>query len=335
MSADNTLSPGAGPYRSAPFDGRRFANAVGPGSLGWGEALRFLRTRAPEKWPKHAGNEPAPRPVERVDDGSIRVTVIGHATVLIQVGGLNILTDPVLSSRAGPTSWLGVRRVRPPALRVDELPPIDIVLVSHDHYDHLDRPTLAAIERRDAPLVLTGRKVGRKIPAQRIVERDWWKSHEIGAGIVATYVPAEHFSGRGLFDRNASLWGGFVIETAAGPIYFAGDTGDGPHFATIRDRFGPMTLSLLPIGAYAPRWFMSPVHIDPVEAVAASRALESRASIAIHFGAFPLADDGIDTPARVLAETIATAEAGGEQIDFRVPVFGEAIVLGGAVCKSG
>ena len=126
-----------------------------------------------------------------------------------------------------------------------------------------------------------------------------------------------------------------MIETAAGPIYFAGDTGDGPHFATIRDRFGPMTLSLLPIGAYAPRWFMSPVHIDPVEAVAASRALESRASIAIHFGAFPLADDGIDTPARVLAETIATAEAGGEQIDFRVPVFGEAIVLGGAVCKSG
>lgn len=289
--------------------------------------LKFLRTHQPEKWPKQASNEPAPKPVERVDDGSIHVTVVGHATVLLQVGGLNILTDPVLSPRIGPYSWLGIRRVRPPALAFDDLPRIHVVLVSHDHYDHLDRPTLAAIERRDAPLVLTGLKAGRKIPARRIVELDWWQSREIGNEMVATYVPAEHFSGRGLFDRNTSLWGGFVIETATGPIYFAGDTGDGPHFAAIRDRFGPMTLSLLPIGAYAPRWFMAPVHIDPAEAVSASLTLESHTSVAIHFGAFPLADEGIDAPSLALADAMAAVEARGERIDFRLPSFGQTIVL--------
>jgi len=322
-----TLPSDAGIYRRAPFDGRRFVNASGPGAYGLREVLTFLRTRRPEKWPKHAGNDPAPKPVERVDDGSIRVTVVGHATVLVQVGGLNLLTDPVLSSRIGPYSWLGVKRVRPPALGFGDLPRIDVVLLSHDHYDHLDRPTLAALERRDAPLVVTGRKAGRKVPCRRIVELDWWESRGIGNDMVATYVPAEHFSGRGLFDRNASLWGGFVIETAAGPIYFAGDTGDGPHFAAIRNRFGPMSLSLLPIGAYAPRWFMAPVHIDPAEAVAASRTLESRTSLAIHFGTFPLADDGIDAAPLALADAVAAEAARGGPIDFRLPVFGRPIVV--------
>jgi len=325
MTKITTIEPG--PWRPAPFDGRRFANATGPGVHGWADALKYMRTRQPERWPRHAGNDPAPRPADRVDDGTIRVTVVGHATVLLQVGGLNILTDPVLSPRIGPLSWLGVTRVRPPALAFADLPRIDVVLVSHDHYDHLDRPTLAALERRDAPLVLTGLKAGRKIPAARIVELDWWESREIGNGMVATYVPAEHFSGRGLFDRNASLWGGFVIETAAGPVYFAGDTGDGPHFAAIRNRFGPMTVSLIPIGAYAPRWFMAPVHIDPAEAVAASLALESRLSIAIHFGTFALADDGIDAAPLALAEAVAAVEATGERIDFRLPVFGRPIVV--------
>jgi L-ascorbate metabolism protein UlaG (beta-lactamase superfamily) len=156
-----------------------------------------------------------------------------------------------------------------------------------------------------------------------VVELDWWQSRPLGSGVHATYVPAEHFSGRGPFDRNRSLWGGFVLETPAGPIYYAGDTGDGPHFGSIRRQFGPMRLSLMPIGAYLPRWFMAPVHIDPAEAVAASLALDSATTLPIHFGAFPLADEGFATPLQALAAALAAAP----EMDFRTPAFGEPVVL--------
>ncbi|GLS17200.1 MBL fold metallo-hydrolase [Labrys miyagiensis] len=314
---------GLGP---APFDGRRFSNLSGPDAHGFASVLKWMLTRRRARWPKRLEPIQAAPPPDRVDDGTIRAALIGHATVLLQLAGLNILTDPMLSRTAGPLPWLGVKRVRDPAFALADLPPIDLVLLSHNHYDHLDRSTLAALVGRDDPLILTGLRTGRSVPSGRVVELDWGQSHQ-EFGLRATFVPAEHFSARGPFDRNAALWGGFVLETALGRIYFAGDSGDGAHFAAIRRHFGPMTLSLIPIGAYEPRWFMSPVHMDPAEALAASLTLESQVSLAIHHGTFPLADDAIDAPPRLLAEALASAAPAGRGLDFRTPALGQPVIV--------
>ena len=319
------LPPNA--FEHATRRGGVFHNASGREKHGLASALRWLLTRSRGPWPTHVEDTPVALPVARVDDGSIHATVIGHATVLVQVGGLNVLTDPVMSTRIGPTPWTGPKRVRPPAVPFDAIPSIDVVLLSHDHYDHLDRPTLRRLVARDNPLILTGLRVGRKVPSRNVVELDWWDRHELRDGIAATYVPAEHFSGRGLFDRDRSLWGGFVLETPHGKVYFAGDTAMGLHFQAIRERFGPMTLSLLPIGAYAPRWFMERVHMDPDEALRASLVLESQTSLAIHFATFNLADDSYDAPTRALARAVSTLSESEPGSDFRVTPFGEAAIV--------
>ncbi|MET0382794.1 MAG: MBL fold metallo-hydrolase [Burkholderiaceae bacterium] len=319
------LPPNA--FDPAPTRSGRFLNASGRKANGLGSALRWLATRSRGAWPTTVEDVPVAKPEPRVADGSIRATVIGHATVLLQVDGMNLLTDPVMSNRIGPTSWLGPKRVRPPAVPFADLPKIDAVLLSHDHYDHLDRPTIAALAARDDPIVLTGLKGGAKVPSGRVVELDWWQGRTVGDRIRATYVPAEHFSGRGPFDRDATLWGGFVLETPSGTIYFAGDTAMGSHFAAIRERFGAMTLSLIPIGAYLPRWFMAPVHIDPDEALRASLTLGSQTSVAIHFATFDLADDGYDAPALALARALARLEGQPRGSDFRVVPFGEATIV--------
>jgi L-ascorbate metabolism protein UlaG (beta-lactamase superfamily) len=314
-------------FEAAPRRHGKFHNASGLAQHGLASALRWLLTRTRGPWPTHVEDVPVAHPVPKVDDGSIRATIIGHATVLVQVAGLNILTDPVMSARIGPTPWTGPKRVRPPAVPFELIPAIDVVLLSHDHYDHLDRPTLRRLVKRDDPLVLTGLRVGAKVPSKNVVELDWWESHAVRQGVTATYVPAEHFSGRGLFDRDKSLWGGFVLETPHGKVFFAGDTAKGTHFQAIRERFGPMTLSLLPIGAYAPRWFMENVHMDPDEALQASLTLESQTTLAIHFATFNLADDAYDAPTHALARAVqhlTDAPAGG---DFRVLPFGEAAIV--------
>jgi L-ascorbate metabolism protein UlaG (beta-lactamase superfamily) len=312
-------------FGPAPFDGRRFHNASGKKQRSE-RVLQWLLTRRRKPWPALVAGPPAATPVERVDDGSIRATVVGHSTVLLQMAGLNILTDPVWSQRIGPLPWLGIKRVSQPAFAFGDLPKIDAVLLSHNHYDHLDRPTLAALAGPDNPLILTGLKVGRTVPSKNVVELDWWQSHALNNQVRATYVPAEHFSARGPFDRNATLWGGFVLQTPAGTIYFAGDTGAGSHFAAIKERFGPITLSFLPIGAYEPRWFMAPVHINPAEAVEASLVLESQVTVPIHFGTFRLADEAFDAPLAALTQAVKAAR-GGRGLDFRMLAFGEAITV--------
>ncbi|MEP6503752.1 MAG: MBL fold metallo-hydrolase [Betaproteobacteria bacterium] len=321
-------------FDPAPHRSGVFHNASGRGKHGLLSALRWLATRSRGPWPTHVEDVTVAPPLARNDDGSIRATVIGHATVLVQVDGLNILTDPVLSMRIGPTPWTGPKRVRRPAVAFTEIPKIDVVLLSHDHYDHLDRPTLRDLVRRDDPVVLTGLKVGAKVPSKNVVELDWWQSHALSDRVRATYVPAEHFSGRGLFDRDKSLWGGFVLEAPSGRVFFAGDTATGTHFQAIRERFGAMTLSLLPIGAYAPRWFMALVHMDPDEALQASLALESQTTLAIHFATFNLADDAYDGPTQALTRALSHLKDDPAGSDFRVMPFGEATVVRAGVWRN-
>jgi N-acyl-phosphatidylethanolamine-hydrolysing phospholipase D len=235
-------------------------------------------------------------------------TWIGHSTVLMQFGGKNIITDPVFSRRASPVQWAGPRRVTDPSMVIDALPPIDIVLLSHNHYDHLDRPAVKRLVRSNppatwiAPLHLS--RYVRRWGIRDVVELDWWGSAVID-GIRITATPARHFAARGLGDRNKSLWCGFAIEDASKRAYFAGDTAYHPAFREIGERGGPFDFVMIPIGAYDPRWFMRIVHVDPEEAVQVYRDLVAAhpnspnpLMLAIHWGTFRLTDEPMDEPPR-------------------------------------
>jgi len=277
--------------------GRRFFNPSGPGPRGLASVIKWIVTRHREPSPDLIPVTPS-IPPKSVDSPSLLATFVNHSTVLVQQPGSNILTDPIWSARCSPFSSLGPRRHRLPGVEFDRLPPIHTVLVSHNHYDHLDLPTLRRLAARGgatfvAPLGVASFHESRGIAP--VHQLDWGDSIAVpGATIHA--IPAFHFSGRGPFDRDRTLWCGYVIESSFGMVYFAADTGFGPHFAWVRDRFGPPRLALLPIGAYEPRWFMSPVHMNPEEAVEAHRILGAVTSIAIHHGTFQLGDEAIDAP---------------------------------------
>ncbi len=296
--------PGRRPGLDPHFDGRHYFNPEAQQARGFLDVLRWQRQRRPEPSPDWV-NDVAPFvPPARADAGRLHVTFINHATVLLQGPGWNLLTDPIWSKRASPVAWLGPRRHRWPGVRQKDLPHIDAVLISHNHYDHLDWPTVRWLAGRDRPHWVVPAGVGRWMQQRNIGpvwELDWGESLA-GADLRLCSVPAAHFSARGLHDRNRTLWCGYVIETTVGMIYFAGDTGFGRHFAWIREQFGPPTLALLPIGAYAPRWFMGPVHMAPEDALQAHEILGSRTSIAIHHGTFRLTDEALDTPRRRLEE---------------------------------
>ena len=289
------------------FDGQRFQNLVHLEHAAPMDFLRWQLTRRPGEWQRTKDDPPGPPPPERVGKGELRVTFINHATVLVQIDGVNLLTDPVWSERISPVSWLGPRRMRPPGIRFDDLPPIDVVLISHNHYDHLDLPTLSRLAAVGAPKVITG--LGNASMCARagfthVEEIDWWQRAALPGGLGVCGVPAQHFSGRGLNDRDATLWMGFMLESSAGSVYFAGDTGFGPHFELIRQRLGSPRLALLPIGAYLPRWFMGPVHMDPEDAVMAHRVLGAHTSLGIHFGTFRLTDEAQEAPVRALEHAL-------------------------------
>jgi L-ascorbate metabolism protein UlaG (beta-lactamase superfamily) len=241
----------------------------------------------------------------------------------LQIGGVCVLTDPIWSDRCSPVNFAGPRRVRRPGQTLDALPSVDLLLVSHNRYDHLDLPTLRRVRTRWSPCAATGLGNARhlaKAGIRSVVELDWWQSTEL-RGARITYVPAQHFSSRGLHDRNHCLWGGFVIEVRGIVVYFAGDSGYCPHFAEIGRKFPRIDLALLPIGAYEPRWFMRRHHVDPQEAVQAHLDLRPRRSLGMHFGTFQLTDEAIDAPALALGQ--ARAQAGLVQQDFDVLDFGE------------
>jgi L-ascorbate metabolism protein UlaG (beta-lactamase superfamily) len=283
------------------FDGKRFYNPDGRKAPGFLDLLRWKLSSRPERSARFVSDVEPSKPPVSVERNELRVTLINHSTVLIQQLGINMLTDPIWSKRASPFSWIGPRRRRDAGVRFEDLPPIHVVLLSHNHYDHLDLIALRRLSGRGECQFVVPARVGALLRAHGIGplhELDWGDSVQLAVSIHC--VPALHFSARWLFDRYRTLWCGYVIEAADRMIYFAGDTAFGDHFACIRERFGSPHLALLPIGAYEPRWFMSPVHMGPDEAVRAHQVLGARTSIAIHHGTFQLGDEAIDTPKRRL-----------------------------------
>jgi L-ascorbate metabolism protein UlaG (beta-lactamase superfamily) len=323
------LASGCGPLHRGPvtdhFDGRRFHGAEPDHSFG--DMVRWLREMKTVDWPAWVDDPARPPPPARVEEGRLRATYVNQATVLLQLDDVNVVTDPIWSDRASPVSWAGPRRVRRPGVRMEDLPAIDVILVSHDHYDHLDAPTLRALERRDHPLVIAGLGVGARLRAlgmARVVELDWWQTQAIAGGLTVTFVPARHQSGRGLFDGDRTLWGGFVIEGPASRVYFAGDTGYGTFVDEIAARYPGLRLAILPIGSYEKRWFMQGQHMNPDDAVRVHLAVHARQSIGMHYATFAEhPEQAIDAHEVDLAAALRTHAVAAEE--FRILGFGEGI----------
>jgi L-ascorbate metabolism protein UlaG (beta-lactamase superfamily) len=311
--------------KSDHFDGARFFNPGGIAAQPFSAVPRMLlepRTR----WPSRIDAPPQRPP--RLDGANAVLTFIGHSTFLIQAPAGNILTDPMYSRRAGPFNMMGPRRVREPAVRFDDLPPISIVLLSHNHYDHCDPRTLGMLAERFDPVVVTPLGNGalvRSSGIRRVEELDWWRDAKASA-LPITLTPAQHFSSRTPLDRNRALWGGFMLTAGGARIFFAGDTAYAPFFRDVRQRLGPIDLALLPIGAYEPRWFMQAVHMNPAEAVQAHVDLEASESVAMHFGTFPMTTEGIDEPLRALDAARRARHIPPSR--FRTLGFGESLRLG-------
>jgi len=312
-------------------DGVRFFNPHGPSARSFWDLPRWWWQQArgsATPWPKTV---PAPASVNLpavIPAGRVAATFIGHATYLLQFAGCTVLTDPVFGSRAGPFGLLGPKRVRPPALRLGELPRVDVVLLSHNHYDHLDLSSLRWLVQHRRPLIVAPLGLKAWLETRgvtNVVELDWWQSHFAGAGVELICTPAQHWSSRWPWDRCLTLWGSFWVKTPAGSVWFAGDTGWGPHFTEVRARLGAPALALLPIGAYEPRWFMTPVHMNPDEAVRAHLAVGAGLSLASHHGTFRLTDEGIDAPVRDLAA--AREKHGLSATAFTAPDFGSTHLL--------
>jgi L-ascorbate metabolism protein UlaG (beta-lactamase superfamily) len=298
------------------FDGKRFHTQQEHQEVTLGRLLRWMASRDQGPWSQHPDAIPGPPPPWRVPDGQLRVTFIGHATMLVQLDGVNVLTDPIYSLRASPFSIVGPKRVRPPGIAFDDLPPIHAVVISHNHYDHMDLPTLKRLQAQFPPMKifagLGNRDFLESKGLQHVTDMDWWQSARVGS-VEIVAVPTRHGSNRGMCDRNNTLWAGYVFKGQGGSAYFGGDTGYGPHFAQTQERLGPMRLAMLPIGAFRPEWFMEPVHMSPDQAVRAQKDLGAKTAVAMHFGTFPLADDG---------ET-ESVEKLGVRSDFWVLGFGE------------
>jgi L-ascorbate metabolism protein UlaG (beta-lactamase superfamily) len=286
-----------GPH-SDHFDGERFFNPGSGAGKSWRDVLRWWTTRARKPWPRWRDWHVEPRVPAVLGPGESAITFINHATLLIQLPQLTAITDPVFSERPSPVAFAGPRRAHAPGVPFEQLPRIDLVFVSHNHYDHLDLPTLRRLALRHAPVFVTGLGNGTFLREQgiaRVVELDWWQQTLL-RGARICFTPAQHWSDRGWHSRNRTLWGGMWLSASDCELFFAGDSGYSPLFARMRAQLGAPDVALLPIGNYEPRWFMCEQHMNPEEAVRAHLDLEARMSIGCHYGCFRLTDEGIDDP---------------------------------------
>ncbi len=314
------------------FDGEKFYNRV-DSDVG---LIDFFRFSLPfnfvkRDWPEWIDSTPQKIDLKKQAGDEISVTFINHSTLLIQVDGINILTDPIFTQRTSSLSWIGPKRVRNPGVNLVDLPPLDIILVSHNHYDHLDIESLKLLQDRNPegrpPLILSGLGNGLFFKDRLLTnfkDLDWDQSVQY-KNIEFVFTETRHRSGRGITDQNKTLWGGFVIKTRLGNIYFAGDTGYGPHFKDARKTHGDFSLSLLPIGAYEPRWFMKVAHLNPEDAVEAHMDLNSKKSMGIHFGTFQLTYESIDQPVIDLKKALTNKQI--SETDFIVPEFGKTYIF--------
>ncbi|MBU8540972.1 MBL fold metallo-hydrolase [Falsiroseomonas tokyonensis] len=293
------------------FDGSRFFNPGGAPPRRLLDVARWQLGRGGDDWPDRFPSPfPPDRPPLRVEGAALRVSFVGHASFLLQGAGLNILTDPVWSERVSPFSFLGPRRVNPPGIAFDDLPPIDVVLVSHGHYDHLDVETLTRLWRRDRPRIIAPLGHESTIRGQdadiAVTTADWGDAVPLGPGVDAVLEQVHHWTARGVLDRNHALWCGFVLRGLGEGVFFAGDTGfdQGRPFQRVAERHGPLGLALLPIGAYEPRWFMADQHMNPADAVRGFGLLGARQALGFHWGTFRLTDEGIEQPPADLAAAL-------------------------------
>lgn len=328
--ADLTFSaPGYIGPKSDHFDGTHFQNLGDVPQKGLWDVLKWRINRENVGyWPAYSEQPSGEKPPNRIGNG-LRITFINHATMLIQWEGLNILTDPVYVRRVSPISWLGPERVRPPGIRFEDLPPIDLVLLTHNHYDHCDPKTLGRLQNRFGCKIVTTLGNAAFLASQnirKVQEMDWWDTQNLSNVMHLTCVPAQHFSGRGLSDRNKTLWAGFVLTVQEKRLYFAGDTGYGPFVQQIQKQFPEgFDVGILPIGAYRPEWFMSPVHVSPAQAVQMHRELGIKTSIPMHYGTFEMADEGLDDPLLALSAAIEAQDLGPQ--GFRILKEGEAVLF--------
>ena len=299
---------GCGPYYSgsgeerAHFDGTRFTNPGVERDVGAFAFLRWQLTADRSPWPDWVDNEVTDVPPARVDGDALRISYVNHATILIQTRGLNILTDPIYSERASPVQFAGPKRVRAPGVAFDDLPRIDAVVISHNHYDHLDLATLERLWDRDAPRILVplgnDTIIRRAHPVVAAEPMDWGDRISLTDAVSVQLEPVQHWSARTGFDTNRALWGAFIIDTPDGAVYFGGDSGygEGAAFKATAARHPPIRLALLAIGAYEPRWFMAFSHKNPEEAVRAHCHLGAAYSLGIHWGTFRLSDEAYWRP---------------------------------------
>ena len=299
------------------------------------DVLKWRMTSDRAAWPPFVDGNATPDAPARVDDNTVRITMINHASFLIQGAGVNIVTDPVFSDRASPFTFLGPKRHRAPGIALSDLPKLDAAIISHAHYEHLDRPSLEKIETAFAPRYYVPLRNHDLLPApaqkdKRIAEMDWSDSLDLTPRVKIIFLPAQHWSARGLFDRNDRFWGAFLIrfsmpDGGMRQIYFAGDTGYNGHFAEVHKTYGTIDAALLPIGAYEPRWFMQMQHMNPSDAIMAHRDLASKRSIGMHFGTFQLTDEAIDQPEIDMKAALAAANIKAD--DFAVPNNGQTFVI--------
>lgn len=288
------------------FASQKFYNPEQKSSQSFLNIFKWLVTREKNLWPLKVPQRHPP-PLTKLDPHEVRVIYITHATTLIQTANFAILTDPIWSERASPFSWIGPKRVQQPGISISNLPKINLILISHNHYDHLDIPTLLALQRRFNPLIIVplgNAKLLSKYGLKRVKEMDWWERMAYQQTVISL-LPAQHWSARWLNDRNQSLWGSYGIEIENKKIYFAGDTGYSPHFKLIYQRWGTPDIALLPIGSYLPRWILAESHISPEEALLAHQDLHANQSMGIHFNVFPLGDEAYnEAPHALIAAKI-------------------------------